>query len=695
MNLLHPLFLAGAAAVAVPIVLHLIRRRTRDRVTFSSLMFLRPTAPRFKHRSRLEHVPLLVLRCIALCLLAAVFARPFLSRLSIVDETGTGNRIVLLIDTSASMRREGVWARAIDEAQSVLASVDGADRLCVMSFDQAPRALVEFESWEAMDPAQRAGIVARELSELSPTWASTNLALALVAAAEAIEDDDVNDAFRTAGSRQVILVSDLQQGSSLEALLAYEWPKQIELVVKAIRGRGLSNASMQWIVQEDPLALSRGDELPKVRVTNSAEADKDRFRLHWDDGRPLDVYVAAGHSVVVRCPDPVATRVTLAGDDHEFDNVLYLAPQSTPQINILYIGNDDPNDTTEMLYYVRRAFEAGSASTRRVVARSAGESLQPGDIEAAHAVIVTDSPGVENSALLRRHIESGGALLLVLQSAESAAALSALAGIENPRVHEAEVDRYAMLGRIEFDHPLLRPFSDPRFADFTRIHFWKYRRLNVKDFPGARVLTSFDSGDPAWLEIPVGKGSLLVWTSGWCPSDSDLALSSKFVPLLCGVLERGGALTRQPSQYFVGDSVPVSQWAASGAADVQIHRPDGSIARVDAGRQSFSQTQLPGIYAVEPTGMDRRFAVNLPPGESRTDPMPVEDLERLGVSLDSASGQRMKPAGAVSKPAVIDPQSRLELWRWVLAVTLAVLLVETWLGRRLARLRPAAEEEQT
>ena len=79
MSFLYPLFLAGIAAVAAPILLHMIRRHTRNRVTFSSLMFLRTTAPRFRSRSRLEHIALLVLRCIILCLLAFAFARPFLS----------------------------------------------------------------------------------------------------------------------------------------------------------------------------------------------------------------------------------------------------------------------------------------------------------------------------------------------------------------------------------------------------------------------------------------------------------------------------------------------------------------------------------------------------------------------------------------------------------------------------------------
>ena len=81
MSFLYPLFLAGIAAIGIPVILHLIRRQTRKRVTFSSLMFLRTTMPRFKSRSRLENLLLLILRCVIVCLLAFAFARPFLPKL--------------------------------------------------------------------------------------------------------------------------------------------------------------------------------------------------------------------------------------------------------------------------------------------------------------------------------------------------------------------------------------------------------------------------------------------------------------------------------------------------------------------------------------------------------------------------------------------------------------------------------------
>ncbi len=59
MNFLAPLFLLGALAVALPVLFHLVRRTTRQRTVFSSLMFLRPAPPRLTRRNRLEHLLLL------------------------------------------------------------------------------------------------------------------------------------------------------------------------------------------------------------------------------------------------------------------------------------------------------------------------------------------------------------------------------------------------------------------------------------------------------------------------------------------------------------------------------------------------------------------------------------------------------------------------------------------------------------
>src|SRR4051812_38859883 len=100
MSFLAPGFLLGALAIGGPILFHLIRRAARERVPFSSLMFLRPTPPRVTRRSKLEHLWLLLLRCLALLLLAAGFARPFFAKDTPTPATpNEARQIVLLVDT--------------------------------------------------------------------------------------------------------------------------------------------------------------------------------------------------------------------------------------------------------------------------------------------------------------------------------------------------------------------------------------------------------------------------------------------------------------------------------------------------------------------------------------------------------------------------------------------------------------------
>ena len=158
MNFLAPLFLFGALAVALPIVFHLIRRTSKEKMTFSSLMFLQPTPPRVTRRNRLENIFLLFLRCLALCLLALGFARPFFQKPMVPDPAAAGRKIILLVDRSASMRREGLWSEAVAKAEEVLQKTSSADQVAVFTFDSQARSLVSFEEWSAMNAGERVAL---------------------------------------------------------------------------------------------------------------------------------------------------------------------------------------------------------------------------------------------------------------------------------------------------------------------------------------------------------------------------------------------------------------------------------------------------------------------------------------------------------------------------------------------------------
>src|SRR6266699_605484 len=76
--LVHPwLFIAGAVAILLPILIHLLNRRKFRVVDWAAMEFLLDADKKNRRRIRLEHLLLLLLRCLAVLLIGLLLARPF------------------------------------------------------------------------------------------------------------------------------------------------------------------------------------------------------------------------------------------------------------------------------------------------------------------------------------------------------------------------------------------------------------------------------------------------------------------------------------------------------------------------------------------------------------------------------------------------------------------------------------------
>jgi GNAT superfamily N-acetyltransferase len=688
MNFLTPLFLIGGLALAGPLIFHLIRRTTRERTVFSSLMFLLPTPPRLSKRSKLEHLLLLALRCLALALLALGFARPFLKNNPPLDPTAAPpKRTVILVDTSASMRRAGAWDAARERVDAVLRRAAPTDEVALYAFDRAATALVSFEEWGRAAPGGRAALVTGRLASAAPSWHGTHLGTALIAAAEALAESDGK---RAPGPRQIILVSDLQAGSRLDALQAYEWPKGVALTVEAITARRSTNAGLQ-LVAEALDAPRTAETVVRVRVTNSADAQREQFQVGWARaetkdgfvGKPLDAYVPPGQSRIVALPVPKDAagldRIVLRGDDEDFDNTVYVVPPVPQKATVLWFGADAPEDARQPLFFVRRALASVPRFVVRVDALAPAAPLAPGAAREAAVVFVAEALPETTVAELRAAALAGKTIVFAPKTAAAVATLGAVLGGAAVGATEAKVANYAMFADIDFQHPLFAPFADPKFSDFTKIRFWKYRKLDAAQLPGARALAKFDNGDPALLEVPLGAGRVLVFAGGWQPEDSQLAVSSKFVPLMQSLLEIAAGAALAPAQAFFGDELPKP--AGEGAT---LRGPLGAPVAMTA---AVALAQ-PGIHelTVAVPASTTRFAVNLDPNESRTAPLGVDELERLGLPVMAPVDPKALPAAAVELLQAADAENRQKLWRWLLVAALGVLLIESifagWTARR-------------
>jgi len=504
-----------------------------------------------------------------------------------------------------------------------------------------------------------------------------------------------------------VLITDLQQGSRLEGLGDFEWPSDVSLELKTVTDHG-SNAGLQWLADSPEADASETGQDLRVRVANEPGSRRESFQLRWldakgnADDKPLDVYVPPGESRVVRVPPPAdaAARpvLRLEGDAQAFDNTLYRAVETQNEATVLYVGNDQAEDPLGLSYYLRRVFTDTRRSSVRVESGAPGapltaESDKPVPAQslsnrALRLVVLSADTTPENTQRLKAYLEGGGTLLYVLTTPGPAATLAALAAAPLKEIEEAEGPRDVLLSEIAFDHPLFAPLAAAQFNDFTKIHFWKHRRVPADALGDAKVLARFENGDAAFVEKHVGKGRVFVLTSGWNPADSQLSRSSKFVPLMLGLLEAANPQALGATTYHVLDTVPLPAADGSNKPRV-IHKPDGSTVTMKPDSSSFTETDAPGVYTVDGPAASWAFAVNLEPAESKTTPLHVETLEQFGCRLASPTLSKPNPEH-LRQLHNTELEGRQKLWRWLILAAVVVLIVETWLAGRVRQPRAEA-----
>jgi hypothetical protein len=669
MSWLFPLYLAGAAAIIAPILLHLRRRPPQDRVEFSSLLFLDASTPVPVSKRRLENWPLLLLRCLALILLALMFARPFVQS-ETTTATSADHATLILLDRSASMRRDDLWPRAVAEAERLFKAAKITDRISLAVFDHELTPVWTFEE-DRSTPATRSTALQARLAALAPTWNATQLDRALIAAVPSF------DSSTASLKKRIHLITDLQEGTHLDALRTIAWPAELTLKVHRLDPATNDNLSIALTARDEE---GTADSLVRLRLSNTRDSALRDFTLAWQNAPPTDTIAAQippGASRILTAPpnSTHATLLTLTGDKYDFDNHLFIAPPQPRAVRIHFLGDEATRDEAAApLYYLARALQPTATLAPALTAGKALPAQAPDLL-----VISGTTPPADTYTRLRDFVTAGGFLIQVATSSADAALLQTLTGIPGLTIKEgAANDDYRMLADVKTEHPLLQPFADPKLRDFTKLRFWKHRQIEIKDTANKlETLASFDNGDPAILTTRIGKGTLIVLASGWHPSDSQLALSTKFVPLLYGWLAAAGFSHDPAATLLVGDSLPLDATSAHTITD-----PANQTHKLKPG-ETFTTT-LVGLHQVQSAIHTRILAVNLSPDEGRVLPLAPQKLAEYGIKLSSTADLASASATTDQRLTATDTEQRQQSWWYILLILLAVLLLETWFAGRSA-----------
>ena len=554
MNFLYPAFLLGGLAIAVPIVLHLLRRDVAPIVPFSAVRLLRRSPVARSRRRRLRDLLLLAARIAALLLLAAAFARPY-----IADASHGPTLRIVAIDRSFSMNAPGRFAHAIEMARRAIEEASAGERIAVVAFD---------DHAETIAPPGPATAARTSLAAVTPTFGGTRFGEVFTKAAEIASGDEA----------RLVLVSDLQR-SGWEGDDRGMLPDGMVLDVRDAGAPPDNLAVVSLVPMADRVVAT-------VRNTGN-EARFGQIRIEHD-GRPAaaatyNVGANATADIAVPFHVPTSGSIVVVIDDVAGlpgDNSRYAVLDPVPAQAVLLVTG--PGDSG---YYVARALAAvaGPAGDRIAARGMSGQSLGREDLAQFSAIVLLsthalDQRGRESVAAF---VRGGGGLLIAASPEVESAVVSAVFGWPSAMNGSVEMPVSTALSPTDPRHPIFRPFG-ALAANLGQVRFTTAWRVVAG---GWDVVARFTDGNPAVIERREGQGRVLLFASDLDRQWNDFPLHPAFVPFTVEAVRYVSGSRDRRRDYVVGTA------------------PAGAGAR-------------PGIYRVGSD--NHAIAVNVDPRESGT-----------------------------------------------------------------------------
>ena len=621
-SFLSPLFLLGALAAAVPILLHLFRRRTEVVIDFPAVRLLTRAPVEQSRRRRLREIVLLALRVAALALLALSFARPYLAR-ALPPETSPIT--VVAVDTSLSLSAPGQMDRARAAARDAVRNAPAGHAVALLAFD-------DVASVVAPATADRGSVLAA-IDTLPAGAGGTRYRTALRRATEIV------------GAREgrVVVVTDLQQAGwdandegglpgGVEATVVTVDPPRANLAVTAAERRDRTVVATIQNFGDEPAhvaaRLVTGDTtVAEAQIDVAAQSGAEAtFTGEWPEagGAHVEVDDAAGY----------------AGDNRRY---LVMAPPASVRVTVVGGGAAGAGSG----FYAERALSVAGRGREFAVdlvdgRAFSGWTAQEVAERAALVVAGTRTLDRRGRALVRAYLDGGGHVGLALGPDVDPGTRADVTGADLGVVAEpARPAGGVTLVPSDARHPIFRPFLDQAGA-LGDVPVEQYRRLT--DQPVRAVLARYSGGDAALVELAVGQGRLLVFTSDIDNQWSRFPLTAAFVPFAVETVRYLTQGRREPAAWVLPDVPP-------------------------------GVPAMPGVATVGDGPGRRLVAVNADPRESSPAAIGAEAFT-TGIERTARAPRRDESQDAR------DVEDRQRWWQWGLVVMLLALAGEGLVGRR-------------
>jgi hypothetical protein len=674
MNLLNPYFLIGSVVLAVPILIHLVRRERSEIVPFSSLMFLLKVPKRMVRQQMLKNLLLMLLRLLLIALLVGVFARPYMVESSTPDPgiLGGGRGFVMLLDNSSSMRYGNNFDNLKTEALKRIDAMAGGDRMAFVSFNDSVTVIA--------NPSPDKNRLKGAVTALEPSFGGTRYFEAFSVADRLLGQFGQQE-------KNLIVISDFQRigwnRSSRESVIGRDVKAEMVSVgVKQSNNVGIDNVSVDStsfvrtfagrIIARIHNYQPKDATVPVALVIN----DKEMLRK--------TVGVAAGSTALVEFGGfdlalgfaKGKVRV-LSEDPLPQDNEFMFTIERREKLNVLILDSGRPRQS----FLLRTAFTAAPELPFNVKQGNAS-AVTPAELSEQDIVIFNDVLRLSD-AVRDRMVESrktGQGQLVILGPNADLGWWGNVPGFPVKPVRTIDVTKdrgkpALYLTSYDRNHGIFKPFQAGARVGLNSAQFFRYTELELK--PGATAIAKFENGNPAMVESPAEDRGMLVFASSLDNIWNDLPTKPSFVLFTHESARYLSRYNAAKSWYTLGEGIPVVGTLDGGVASVVT--PEGtqqSLGELKSGEQRFYSPAEPGYHELRFGRETKVLAVNTPSNEGNLEMMLPEDLL---ASVQSTEAEERSGGTLTTEDKMEYARQQLGWW-YLLLIALIAGLVELYIA---------------
>ena len=673
MSFLTPLFFLGVAALAAPILVHLVRRTRARKVQFPALVFVRQVPQRTIRRRTLQNVLLLLLRCLAILLIVIAFTRPFFSGGSSAKENTAAGATVILVDNSLSMRREPLFAEAQKRAEGAVDDARNGEQLALLSFDKRYAILNRFT------PDKNR--LRTAIGSLTAGWDGTDYEQALRGAESLLGE------IQTTGPKRIVMISDFQAPGWSQNTATFKLANSTQLTTIDVAGNEpVPNVAVTNVEARGVVFGQKYLDNLAVHVSNFGDAPRDHiqidFQINEQTVEKRDISLNSRDSKVIEFSgfnlNEGANRCTIdiVSGDFAPDNRFYFTLRRETQAKALIVESASRGRSDSL--HLQSALTTNDDLPFTFTLKSTG-TVDPTSIPEYALVVLNDAGPISGgfADALTKFVDAGGQVIVSTGPRTTVDSFNAMQRIMPAALREAvqtKAGESVAITNVRFDHPIFEVFQES--GRLAAAHVIGYFRSEPT--ANATVLARFEDGSPALVESRTGKGRVLLFTSSLGPSWNDLPLTPLYLPFIHQMVRYAGA--REDNAWYGlgqtftvrkeanGQLPPVDTPAGARLSEVR-NTPDGDLL-VTARELGFYRLRYgnsPGFAAVDTDGAEGDFTK-----------LNFADFV-AGVTGGTGNGEGNDANRNLSGEEV---EGRQRVWWSLLLLALLLLVAESVLARR-------------